>query len=293
MVVVVFLSHLSGDSVCSQVACAALNRRDAWTPVAQLVLGLVQDVARGFRVGEWLVRVAWYDGSVVEHLEELTCVLGQQNLLLGALDDSGGVYVVGLLELLARNVGQLRFGDERLCLGAHKLLLELWELGGGRLLVLELLDLVGNLERLALSCRGGTHVKATYLGLLIATWLDGALSVTDLFEYSSALLQVGGETVFLFSDLGKQDTELVGNVGDGVVTSFLTPVAQLRGNVCLLFGRGLVCANAVVLGLDQGVQLLGEVGLADSTKRGHGEAVLGGGRMAGIASWGLLRPYGE
>jgi len=129
----------------------------------------------------------------------------------------------------------------------------------------------------------------THLGFVVAAGLYGALGVTDLLEYASALLQVGGEAVFLLGDLGKQDTELVGNVRDGIVASLLTPVAELRRNVCLLFRSSLVGANAVVLGLDQSVELLGKVGLVNAAKRGHCEAVLGG-LLGGIALLGLLRP---
>lgn len=35
----------------------------------------------------------------------------EEDLLLGALDDGGGVQVVGFFEFLAGDVGELRFGD--------------------------------------------------------------------------------------------------------------------------------------------------------------------------------------
>ena len=94
----------------------------------------------------------------------------------------------------------------------------------------------------------------------------------------------------MLGNLSKQDTELVGDIRDSVVTGLLTPVAQLGRDMSLLFGRGLVCANAVVLGLDEGVQLLRQVGLVNTTQRGHREPVLGGGRLAGISPGVLLRP---
>ena len=129
----------------------------------------------------------------------------------------------------------------------------------------------------------------THFGFVVAAGLNGALGVTNLLEYASALLQVGRKAVFLLGDLGKQDTELVGDVRDGIVASFLTPVAELRRNVCLLLRGSLVGANAVVLGLDQSVELLGEVGLVNAAKGGHCEAVLGG-LLGGIALLGLLGP---
>ena len=63
-------------------------------------------------------------------------------MLLGSLDDGGGVDVVCLLELLAGDVGQLSLGDERLGFGADEFLLESDEFGGLGLLVLQLLDLI-------------------------------------------------------------------------------------------------------------------------------------------------------
>jgi len=111
---------------------------------------------------------------------------------------------------------------------------------------------------------------------VVTARLNGALGVANLLKYTSALLQVRSESLFLLGNLGKQDTKLVGNVRDGIITSLLTPVAKLRGNMCLLFGGSFIRANAVVLGLDQGVKLLGKIGLSMTAKRGHGEAVLGG-----------------
>lgn len=52
---------------------------------------------------------------------------------------------VGGLQLLARDVRELGFGDERFGFGADKFLFEDDDLGGVRLLVLELRNLVGDL----------------------------------------------------------------------------------------------------------------------------------------------------
>lgn len=58
--------------------------------------------------------------------------------------------VVGFLELLAGDIGELCLCDERLGFGADKLLLEGDKLGGFGLLVLELLDLILDLCRVSL-----------------------------------------------------------------------------------------------------------------------------------------------
>ena len=70
---------------------------------------------------------------------------GDHGQLLAVLAHS--VKLVGErgLEFLAGDVGQLSFSDERLGLGADKLLLEDDNLGRIWLLVLEVGDLVGNL----------------------------------------------------------------------------------------------------------------------------------------------------
>jgi hypothetical protein len=70
----------------------------------------------------------------------------EQDLLLGALDHGRGVNVVGFFELLARDVGELGFGNEGLGFGADELLLEGDEFGGFGFFVLELLNLILDLE---------------------------------------------------------------------------------------------------------------------------------------------------
>jgi hypothetical protein len=66
-------------------------------------------------------------------------------LLLGTLNDGCSVDIVSLLELLAGDVGELGFSDERLGLCADKLLLKSDNLDRAGLLVLELLDFVRDL----------------------------------------------------------------------------------------------------------------------------------------------------
>lgn len=123
-----------------------------------------------------------------------------------------------------------------------------------------------------LDCRV-THGTA-YLGLVVARRLNGRLGVANLLEDSSAVFETLCKNILLLSNLGQQDTKLVRDLGDGIVASLLAPIAELRGDVGLLLCCGLVCADGVVLGLDQAVELLGELGLLDTTKTSHGEAVL-------------------
>jgi hypothetical protein len=116
-------------------------------PAAEGGLGVVEDFTGGGLLGVCGALLAGDDGSVVEEVEEFTGVLGEQDLLLGALNHGRGVEVVGFLEFLAGYVGELGFGDEGLGFGADELLLEGDDLGGFGLLLLELGDLVEDLQR--------------------------------------------------------------------------------------------------------------------------------------------------
>jgi len=136
----------SGHGVGTKVTSVGVDGLDVGSPGSELVFGNVQNFSCGLSVGEGGVDISRDNGSVIDEVEQLSCVLGQQDLLLGALDDSGGVKVVSLLELLAGDVGKLSLGDERLSLCADELLLESDNLDRAGLLVLQLLDLIGNLE---------------------------------------------------------------------------------------------------------------------------------------------------
>lgn len=140
-----------GHSVDTERAGVAVDGLHVETVVLDVSVRLVQDLAESVSVLKGLVLLSRHDWCVVEVVEDLACSLGQDNLLLGALNDGGSVDVKGLLELLAGDVGQLRLGDERLCLVSDKLLLKLGDLGGRGLLVLELGDLVKGLQSVSLS----------------------------------------------------------------------------------------------------------------------------------------------
>jgi hypothetical protein len=133
---------------------------DVRLPVAELVFGGVEDLATRFDVLEDWVCIAWYDRGVVEKVEHAACLLGEDDLFLGALDSGGEVDIVGFLKLLASlwsiiseesgevverqsyNVGKLCLSDQALGFCADKLLFELDNLSTLWLLVLQLGDLV-------------------------------------------------------------------------------------------------------------------------------------------------------
>lgn len=69
-------------------------------PVAEVVFGIVQDLAGLGAVCVGLAIVTRHDGTVVQELEEAAAVAGQDDLLLGALDRCEELGVVGFLQLL-------------------------------------------------------------------------------------------------------------------------------------------------------------------------------------------------
>lgn len=135
-----------GHGVNTKATSVGVDRLNVGSPGSEFVLGYVEHISCGLGVREGRVHVSRNDGSVINKIEQLSCILGQQDLLLGTLNDGSGVEVVCLLELLTGDVGELGFGDKRLGLCADKLLLESDNLDRAGLLVLQLLDFVRDLE---------------------------------------------------------------------------------------------------------------------------------------------------
>jgi hypothetical protein len=106
----------------------------------------------------------------------------------------------------------------------------------------------------------------THLLLVVPARLHRALSIPDLLQHASRVLESLREQIFLLGDLGKQYAKLVANVGEGIVVGALAPVAQLGGDRGALLGRILICRDGVVLRLDQLVQSLGQLGLLHSAE---------------------------
>jgi hypothetical protein len=129
------------------------DTRVAWLPGPQTFLCVVEGLSCQLGVVVGWTLLAGHNGRIVKQVDELSCLCRKQDLLLGSLDDGGGVDVVCLLEFLAGDVGQLSLGDKRLGFGADELLLESDELGGLGLLVLQLLDLVLDLDAVSSTAR--------------------------------------------------------------------------------------------------------------------------------------------
>lgn len=114
-------------------------------PVGERVLAVLDDGLGGLVAVVGLAGLAGSDGGVVDELEEVLAVAGDDGHLLAVLAEGVELVSESSLQLLAGDVGELGLSDEGLGLGADELLLENDDLGAVGLLVLELGDLVGDL----------------------------------------------------------------------------------------------------------------------------------------------------
>ena len=79
-----------------------VDRFDVGLPASELVFGVIEHLASFFAVLERLVGIARDNRRVIEEVEHAARLLGEDDLLFGALDGGRKVDVVGFLELLAR-----------------------------------------------------------------------------------------------------------------------------------------------------------------------------------------------
>ena len=92
--------RLAGHQIGAEAVGVGGDLLQVGLPALQLLLGVGQDLAGLGGVAEGLADVARYDGRVVQAVEEAAPVLGEDDLLLGALDGGGELEVEGFLELL-------------------------------------------------------------------------------------------------------------------------------------------------------------------------------------------------
>jgi hypothetical protein len=114
-------------------------------PVGECVLAVLDDRLGGLVAVVGGAGLAGGDGGVVDELEEVLAVPGDDGDLLAVLAQGVELVGEGGLELLTGDVAELGLGDEGLGFGADELLLEDDDLGGVGLLVLQLGDLIGDL----------------------------------------------------------------------------------------------------------------------------------------------------
>lgn len=120
-------------------SCAGLN------PVGECILAILDDCLGSLISVVSVACLAGCDWGVVNKLEQVLAVAGNNCELLAVLADGVELVSEGCLDLLAGDVGELGFCYERLGLSADKLLLEDNNLRAVWLLVFELRDLVGDL----------------------------------------------------------------------------------------------------------------------------------------------------
>lgn len=184
------------------------------------------------------------------------------------------------------DIGELRFSNQILRLGPDQLLLQDHQLGTLGLLQLQLGDLIGNLR------------------LVVPTRLDALLDVPNGLQDTARVIQGVGIGVLLLADLAENNAHLVRDVRDGIIARLFAPLRQLGCDRNPLAPGSLVGRDEVVLGLDQSVELAGELGLDLSSERGEGELGAGGvrrgrrrvvtvadgeGSIPGECQFGLLR----
>jgi hypothetical protein len=114
-------------------------------PVCERILAVLDDGSTSLISVVGLSRLAGSDGRVVNELEQVFTVAGNDGDLFRVLSKSVELVRVGCLDLLAGNVGELSLGNEGLGFGADKLLLQDNNLGRVGLLVLELSNLIRDL----------------------------------------------------------------------------------------------------------------------------------------------------
>lgn len=146
---VVALTGVAGSATLGQGARASGELgRDGGVllhPVGEGILAVLDDGLGGLVAVVGLASLTRGDRGVVDQLEKVLAVAGNDGHLLAMLAERIELVGEGSLQLLTGDVGKLGLSDERLSLGTDKLLLEDDDLGAVGLLVLELSNLVGDL----------------------------------------------------------------------------------------------------------------------------------------------------
>jgi len=153
--VVVLVSQivaLSTNAVLSSLGQSAgtggqlrLDSSAGLNPVGECILAILDDCLGSLISVVSVACLARCDWGVVNKLEQVLAVAGDDCELLAVLADGVKLVSEGCLDLLAGDVGKLGFCYEGLGLSANKLLLEDNNLWAVWLLVFELGDLVGDL----------------------------------------------------------------------------------------------------------------------------------------------------
>ena len=198
-----------GDFVLASLAeCSrslrhgGLNSSLALHPVCKRILAVLDDGLRCLVSVICSTRLAWCDWGIVDELKEVLAEASDDGGLLAVL--SQRIELVGecSLELLTRDVAQLRLSNERFGLGSDEFLLEYDNSWGVGVLVFQLGDLVCDLL------------------LAVSRGLDGGFNVTNRLNSHAVLVVSVHELIFEFTNFVNEDAELVSYVGNIVVAGF-------------------------------------------------------------------------
>ena len=197
-------------------------------PVGEGILAVLDNGLASLVTVVGSASLAGSDRSVIDELEEVLAITGDNGNLLAVLPQSIELVSVGSLNLFASNVGELSLGNKRLGLGADKLLLKDDDLGRVGFFVLELSNLVGNLllAFYVLLVPGPSNRAQLYLSLTVSAWLDGSFNVADALDGNTVLVVAVDVLVLELADFVEQNAELVGHIGYILVASF-TPDREL------------------------------------------------------------------
>ena len=152
------------------------------------------------------------------------------------------------------DVGQLSLSNQVLRLSANQLLLKSNESRALWFLHLGLLDVILDLST------------------VISAWLDALLSVTDSLQEVPGVIQVVCVKILLLANLTEKNTDLVGEVGDGIIAGLLTPLGKLRCDRDALLAGSLVRTDEVVLSLNESEETTSEVWLGCTAEGREGES---------------------
>ena len=78
--------------------------------------------------------------------------------------------------------------------------------------------------------------------------------------------------ILLLANLTKKNTDLVGEVGHGIIAGLLTPLGELRCDGDALLAGSLVRTDEVILGLNESEETASEVWLGCTTEGREGES---------------------
>ena len=124
---------------------------------------------------------------------------------------------------------------------------------------------------------------------MIAAGLDTAFGVSDLLQDSPVVFKVLRVEVFLLAKLRQQDTNLVGDIRNGVIVGALAPIRDLGCDGQALSASGFVGGDHMVFSLDDLEELLGELCLIQPAQCCYGKGMLRGLLLIGLA----LGPNGK